>query len=261
KPARESGHRPEARPGDRSAGTRSVCPTPAAWIGNPENRDRANEPGLWRPPKDRALPPRKASPPVRTKRTKLIPSMTPKPLLSCRRWLTALFLTFWALLLGNLAHGAIPGEPLTLRCPTNIVLWTCNSNAVLQYPVPVPSGGCSNYQIICLPPPGTILPLGTTPVNCRVIDACQNVDTCTFTVTVMQDTEPPTIRCPENITLMACMDPAGACGRIVNYPPPLAKDNSGSVAVTCTPPSGTFFPCGNTIVTCVAEDRCGNKAR
>src|SRR5262249_35787274 len=91
------------------------------------------------------------------------------------------------------------------------------------------------------------------------IDACQNVDTCTFTVTVMQDTEPPTIRCPENITLMACMDPAGACGRIVNYPPPLAKDNSGSVAVTCTPPSGTFFPCGNTIVTCVAEDRCGNK--
>jgi hypothetical protein len=149
---------------------------------------------------------------------------------------------------------------LVLRCPTNVVLWTCSSNVFYQYPPPTVTGGCPPYQqLICVPPPGSPFPVGVTTVTCRVSDTCGNADTCTFTVTVREDTEPPVIQCPSNIVESACPNPAGGCGRPVAFPAPVATDNSGIVAVTCEPPSGSFFFCGTSIVTCTAEDRCANK--
>jgi hypothetical protein len=149
--------------------------------------------------------------------------------------------------------------PLDLRCPTNVTLWTCTSNAVWQTPLPVPSGGCSNYTVICTPPVGATLPLGVHTVTCRVFDACQNTDTCTFTITVRRDTEPPVITCPSNMLVRVCPTAAGGCGGVVNYPPPVATDNSGVVTVSCNPPSGTFLACGVYTVTCTAFDRCQNR--
>jgi hypothetical protein len=84
--------------------------------------------------------------------------------------------------------------------------------------------------------------------------------TCTFTVTV-NDTQPPTITCPTNVTAVtdqnAC--PAPPCV-IVNYPPPTASDNCPGVTVVCNPPAGTCFPTGVTTVTCTATDASGNTA-
>src|SRR5215475_9113441 len=178
---------------------------------------------------------------------------------SCRRFaLPACALVLWALLLSFTASAraaTVVGIPLSLRCPTNITLWTCSSNVVYQYPPPTVTGGCPPpYQLICVPPPGFPFPIGVTTVNCRVIDSCQNSDTCSFTITVREDTEPPVIQCPSNIVVTACPSPAGGCGGIVTYPAPTATDNSGSVAITCNPPSGSFFFCGTSIVTCTAED-------
>jgi len=153
----------------------------------------------------------------------------------------------------------IPPLPLDIRCPTNVTLWTCGDTAVWTSPLPVPSGGCSNYTVTCTPPVGAALPLGVHTVTCRVIDGCQNFDTCTFTITVRRDTEPPVIRCPSNIVERVCLNAAGGCGGIINYPPPTATDNSGTVAVSCIPPSGSFFPCGVHVVTCTAVDRCQNR--
>ena len=70
------------------------------------------------------------------------------------------------------------------------------------------------------------------------------------------DTEPPTIVGLPPIEKITT-SPAGAT---VTYPLPSATDNSGSVAVTCTPPSGPVFPLGTTTVTCVARDATGNTA-
>jgi hypothetical protein len=148
---------------------------------------------------------------------------------------------------------------VSIRCPSNVVLWTCTSNIFYQYPPPVVTGGCTPFNVVCVPPSGSAFPLGVTTVTCRVLDSCQNSDTCTFTVTVRRDTEPPVIKCPSNIVERACPNAAGGCGAIVNYPAPLATDNSGSVAVTCLPPSGSFFPCGLNTVTCRAVDRCDNR--
>jgi hypothetical protein len=84
--------------------------------------------------------------------------------------------------------------------------------------------------------------------------------TCTFTITV-NDTQPPTITCPANVTSVtdqnAC--PALPCVA-VTYPPPTVTDNCPGVVVVCNPPSGTCFPTGTTTVTCIATDGSGNTA-
>jgi hypothetical protein len=158
------------------------------------------------------------------------------------------------------ASAQVVTVPLDLRCPTNLTLWTCGDTAVWQSPLPVPSGGCSNYNVTCQPPVGAALPIGNHTVTCRVIDGCQNTDTCTFIITVRRDTEPPVIKCPSNIVVQVCQTAAGGCAGVVNYPAPVATDDSGLVAVACNPPSGSVLPCGVHVVTCVATDRCQNRA-
>src|SRR5262249_35753626 len=69
------------------------------------------------------------------------------------------------------------------------------------------------------------------------------------------DLEPPTIVCPANLTVGA----SGAEGSVVTFTP-TASDDSGTVAVMCTPPSGTVFPLGVSDVTCLAVDPSGNSA-
>ena len=205
---------------------------------------RRGQTGLLREPKNQPHERVHAmNPPIATRR--------------CRLVLTALFLlSFFT----STTMAQVVGVPLTIKCPTNITVWSCNPEVRVQYPPPEVSGGCREFNMVCEPPSGSVFPLGVTVVTCRVIDSCQNSDTCRFTVTVLRDTEPPVIQCPPSRTVQACPDAAGGCGTVVNYPAPLATDNSGSVAVVCNPPSGSFFPCGLNTVTCRAEDRCGNKA-
>jgi subtilisin-like proprotein convertase family protein len=54
-----------------------------------------------------------------------------------------------------------------------------------------------------------------------------------------------TLTCPPNVT--QGNDP-GQCGAVVTYPPPTPAGTCGTI--TCTPPSGSFFPVGTTTVTC-----------
>lgn len=54
-----------------------------------------------------------------------------------------------------------------------------------------------------------------------------------------------TLTCPANVTVSN--DP-NQCGAVVTYPPPTTS--GGCTTVTCSPPSGSFFPVGTTTVTC-----------
>jgi HYR domain-containing protein len=84
--------------------------------------------------------------------------------------------------------------------------------------------------------------------------------TCTFTVTV-NDTQPPTITCPANVTAVTDQEcSAAAACVVVNFAPPTASDNCPGVVVVCNPPSGSCFPTGTTTVTCTATDASGNTA-
>lgn len=70
---------------------------------------------------------------------------------------------------------------------------------------------------------------------------------------------PPTITCTPDMTVA---NAPGQCGAIVTYPNPTFTDFCplGGVTVTCTPPSGSFFPVGTTMVNCELKDACGGTA-
>jgi hypothetical protein len=80
---------------------------------------------------------------------------------------------------------------------------------------------------------------------------------CEFTVVVI-DTAPPELVCPADMTV-ECEGPDGTA---VAYTTPIASDAcDGQPAVTCTPPSGSIFPPGQTEVVCRSEDAAGNETQ
>lgn len=71
------------------------------------------------------------------------------------------------------------------------------------------------------------------------------------------DTTPPEIFCPQNITQATSTTD---CGVAVYFPTPSASDNCPGVSVQCDPPSGTYFLNGTTTVNCTATDASNNTA-
>jgi hypothetical protein len=86
----------------------------------------------------------------------------------------------------------------------------------------------------------------------EIRDCCTNSVTCSQTITVV-DTIPPVILCPGPVTRVICTN-----GLVLHYKPKVSDNCPGPVTVNCTPPSGSFFPVGTTVVTCTATDACGN---
>ena len=113
-----------------------------------------------------------------------------------------------------------------------------------------PSGDCG--AVSCAPPSGSVFAVGSTTVNCTVVDG----PTCSFSVTVADET-PPSITCPTGVTATL----AGQLSAVVNYPAPTATDNCTTPTVSCAPPSGSNFPPGATLVTCTARDGFENISR
>lgn len=70
------------------------------------------------------------------------------------------------------------------------------------------------------------------------------------------DVTAPTITCPANVRVN---NDLGKCGQSVVYNTEVS-DDCPSVNLVCTPPPGSFFPVGQTIVTCKATDNVGNSA-
>ncbi len=154
-------------------------------------------------------------------------------------------------------------NPCVLTCPANITVSNDPNQcgAVVTYPAPTSTGDCGT--ITCNPPSGSFFPVGTTTVTCQSqtdgggnAPSGQVTPTCTFTITV-NDTQPPTITCPQNLTAVTATvtDPCV----VVNFTT-TASDNCPGVVVVCNPPSGSCFPVGVTTVTCTATDASGNTA-
>ncbi|PGC29446.1 hypothetical protein COM11_13805 [Bacillus pseudomycoides] len=148
-------------------------------------------------------------------------------------------------------------EPLKIQCPNNITQAndTGECGAVVNFPNPTASSSCPGVNVSCSPASGSLFPVGDTTVTCTATDTCGGTATCSFTVTV-NDTEPPTINCPANITV--ANEPC-QLGAIVNFAS-TASDNCGVASVTCIPSSGSFFNVGTTTVTCTATDIHGNSS-
>jgi hypothetical protein len=139
----------------------------------------------------------------------------------------------------------------TLTCPANITQPNDPNQCGAVVSFTAPSGDACG-TVTCSPDSGSVFPVGMTTVTCTSATG----PNCTFTVTV-QDTQPPTITCPANIT--ASESSPGAGSAIVNFAPQ-AGDNCTGVSVSCTPASGSSFPVGTTSVSCTATDVAGGNA-
>jgi hypothetical protein len=160
---------------------------------------------------------------------------------------------FDELCIGTTWQDCVPGCLIT--CPANRAVSNDPNQcgAVVSYPAPTTAGSCGT--VTCSPASGSFFPKGTTTVTCTA----QAGSSCTFTVTV-NDTQPPTITCPPNVTAVAAPACPPAVSTTVTFPPPTATDNCPGVVVVCNPPSGSTIPVGVTTVTCTATDAVGNTA-
>jgi len=128
-------------------------------------------------------------------------------------------------------------------------------SAVVPY-TPGAADNCPGVTAACVPPSGSTFPVGVTPISCTATDAAGNTATAPGSVTV-NDVEVPTITCPADIELEL---PPGSPGQNVDYDPPVTGDNCPGETYDCQPPSGDWFPAGQTAVNCTALDASGNTA-
>jgi hypothetical protein len=107
---------------------------------------------------------------------------------------------------------------------------------------------------LSLAPPGPYA-LGTNLVTLTVTDSRGASDSCTALV-IVQDTTPPEITCPGNITV----DLATLSGAPVSFVVTAVDNCTTAPQVTCVPASGSTFPIGTTSVACTAVDLAGNSS-
>ena len=94
----------------------------------------------------------------------------------------------------------------TITCPANVTAVTnqavCVTGQVpcqvVNFPAPVANDNCGGVTVVCNPPSGTCVPVGTTTVTCKATDASMNTATCSFTVKVFDvclqdDSNPATV--------------------------------------------------------------------
>jgi hypothetical protein len=91
--------------------------------------------------------------------------------------------------------------------------------------------------------------------NTLVVTATNNVGgVSSITTSLHYDATPPVINCPADIEVSSGLANAVA----VNFTVTATDNCAGPVSIVCTPPSGSLFPIGTNLVTCVATDPCGN---
>jgi alpha-tubulin suppressor-like RCC1 family protein len=129
------------------------------------------------------------------------------------------------------------------------------SGATVSWTAPAAADAVDPHPLVtCSPAPGSVFPIGTTPVTVTATDASQNSSSATFYV-IVQDTTAPGISAHVSITVPATV----AGGAVVNWSDIHASDAvDGTLLVTCTPASGTFFASGTTTVTMSVTDAHNN---
>jgi HYR domain-containing protein len=162
---------------------------------------------------------------------------------------------------GNSASGSFSvtvqdTTPPTLNLPGNITAEaTGPSGAAVSYSASASDLVDGAITPNCVPASGSTFGLGTTTVNCSATDAHGNSASGSFSVTV-QDTTPPTLNLPGNITVQA----TGPSGAAVSYSASANDLVDGAITPNCVPASGSTFALGTTTVNCSATDARSNSA-
>jgi murein DD-endopeptidase MepM/ murein hydrolase activator NlpD len=154
-----------------------------------------------------------------------------------------------------IAAPVVGRDCIVITCPASFqVPCQGTGGTVVTYTVEATNYCGRSVTVTCEPPSGSIFPVGLTTVICTASDRGLYPTQCSFTVEVV-DTEPPQIVCPASMDVPA----QGLDGVVVTWETTAVDACDTNVAVQCTPPSGSLFPVGETLVTCVAVDGSGNQ--
>jgi hypothetical protein len=153
--------------------------------------------------------------------------------------------------------------PIWQNCPQNITTITSFDGgydclARVSWLEPVATDNCdgmlvptSNYA------PGDDFEKGETLVRYQVEDLAGNFQTCSFTITVM-DNQPPVIEnCPQNVSTTTSSDGGYDCWTAVIWTIPTAFDNCDQPFIP-TADHSFIFGLGTTVVTFSATDAAGS---
>lgn len=155
---------------------------------------------------------------------------------------------------GN-CRGGGGGSGNAVPTATNVVMNTGvragNGMVVISYAVVSSSGTVTQTAGLAS---GANFPVGTTVNTFIGSDGFGNTDTCTFSVTVVDNEAPVITSYPASVGTPAT---AGQCGGTMSWTAPVASDNC-SATISSTANSGDFFPVGVTTVTLIASDPSGN---
>ena len=94
----------------------------------------------------------------------------------------------------------IDTTPPQISCPANMNVAESPRDsgfAIVNFPDPVATDICdTNLLVYCIPPSGSVFPVGTTNVICTAVDPSGNTNTCTFSIRVIPYRLPVTVSSP-----------------------------------------------------------------
>lgn len=145
--------------------------------------------------------------------------------------------------------------PSIYVCPSDITVQAdANCGRAVSWSVPAVFDNCQNATMTASHVPGDVFPIGVTTVTYTATDDSGNTSTCSFNVTVVDNTNPVFAGCPSNINVSS---QTGVCGAVVTWNAPTVTD-ACNVTLTESHSIGDVFPIGTTTVTYTATDDNGN---
>lgn len=140
---------------------------------------------------------------------------------------------------------------ITVMAPTD----SCSAEAFWDLPTATDNCASGNIPVYSNDVPGTVFPTGVHFVTYFASDASNQESSCTFSVTVLENTPPVIEDCPSIVVVDL---PGTQCDTLLDWTSPNVSDNCGLADFfsDITPPA--FFSTGLDTITYVAVDLSGN---
>ncbi len=148
-----------------------------------------------------------------------------------------------------------PDPPPLTVAPGDPITWPAEGpeGAHVFFDVVAYGGRDPNPTVTCDPPSGALFRMGQTNVTCIARNSFGETAQGGRYVYVY-DAGSPVVTVPDRIVVEA----EGPDGTVVTFTASARDAVDGDLPVTCTPPSGSRFPIGETIVECTATDSSFN---
>ncbi|MEQ1514823.1 MAG: HYR domain-containing protein, partial [Lysobacteraceae bacterium] len=154
----------------------------------------------------------------------------------------------------------ISGCPASFTVNTSVGNTACSQ--VATWITPTASDNCNDLglpTLVSTHNSGDAFPVGATTVTYTATDAAGNTSTCSFVVTVVDNTSPVITGCPSTVNVNTGAGNT-ACSQTATWTAPTSFDNCGIQSFASTHLPGATFPVGTTVVTYTAIDIHGNSS-